>query len=165
MRTLQTFLFTTYFCLMMIVLGGTIFCVSVEYPNWFADVPFSLEVTRNFYKVSNPGYFFQTFAPLSVISGTAFVIAGWRMSTPRNLVLLSVGVLVVAELLTFLYIYPRLDVLFYAPDVASHSLEALRKAGNEFTNADRIRTLLGFTAGGLGVAALFRFFRERYAMG
>jgi len=58
MKTLQTFLFITYFCLVMIVFGGTIFAVMVEYPNWFADVPVSLETTRNFYKVLHPGYFF-----------------------------------------------------------------------------------------------------------
>ena len=40
---------------MLIILGGTIFSVLVEYPNWFANIPSSLETTRNFYKVFHPG--------------------------------------------------------------------------------------------------------------
>ena len=161
MKTLQTFLFTAYFCLMMIVLGGTIFAVLVEYPNWFADVPSSLEATRNFYKVFHPGYFFQTVAPLSFLTGIGFVITGWRIKSARNFVLMSLAVLVAAELLTFFYIYPRLGIMF-GPDAASQSLETLRQAGQQFTNADRIRTGLAVVANAFSVAALLRFFRYRY---
>src|SRR3982751_1724806 len=132
MKTLQTFLFTAYFCLTLIVLGGTIFCVIVEYPNWFADVPSSLEATRSFYKAFNPGYFFQTMAPLSLLTGIAFVITGWRIAQARNFVLISLAALVAAELLTVIYIYPRLNVLFYGPSVASQSVEALRLAAQQF---------------------------------
>lgn len=161
MRSLQAFLFTAYFCLMLIVLGGTIFSVLVEYPNWFADVPSSLEATRNFYKVFHPGYFFQTVAPLGFLTGIGFVIAGWRLAPARNFVLMSLAVLVSAELLTFVYIYPRLGIMF-GPDAASQSFEALRQAGQQFTTADRIRTALSVLANALAVAALFRFFKSRY---
>src|SRR5215217_6962762 len=119
MKTIQTFLFTAYFCLMLIVLGGTIFCVLVEYPNWFADVPSSLEASRNFYKAFHPGYFFQTVAPLGFVTGVGFVIAGWKMAQARNFVLMSLAVLVAAELLTFIYIYPRLNILFFGGDSQS----------------------------------------------
>ncbi|HUR97365.1 MAG TPA: hypothetical protein VMZ26_04775 [Pyrinomonadaceae bacterium] len=164
MKSLQTVLFTAYFCLMLIVLGGTIFCVLVEYPNWFANVPSSLEATRNFYKVYHPGYFFQTVAPLSLFAGIGFLITGWRIAGARNYVLMSLAVLIAAELLTFIYIYPRLNVMFYAPDVASHSVETLRQAASEFTNADRIRTVMAFAANALAVGAHFRFFKHKYAM-
>jgi len=163
MKTLQTFLFMAYFCLMMIVLGGTIFSVLVEYPNWFVNVPSSLEATRNFYKVFHPGYFFQIFGPLSLFSGIAFVIAAWRIAGARNLVVTSVALFIAIELLTFFYIYPRLGILF-DPGAASHSIEALRLAAQEFTTADRIRTVLMFIASAFGIAALLRFFQERYAI-
>ncbi|CAN5609833.1 hypothetical protein BH18ACI3_BH18ACI3_20810 [soil metagenome] len=162
MRTLQTFLFTVYFCLMLIVLGGTIFSVMVEYPNWFANVPESLAATRSFYKVLHPGYFFQTFGPLMLLAGVAFVIAGWRMAETRNLVTVSILIMIGMELLTFLYIYPRLDLMF-GPHAESQSVDALRLAADQFTTADTIRTVLMFTASGFGIAALFRFFRHRYS--
>jgi hypothetical protein len=162
MRSLQTFLFTAYFCLTMIVLGGTIFSVLVEYPNWFANVPSSLEATRKFYQVFHPGYFFQTTAPLALLSGIGFVITGWRIAPARNLVLISLVVLVAIELLTFIYIYPRLGIMF-GPDSASHTVDALRQAGQQFTVADRIRTGLAFIANGLAIAALFRYFKQRYS--
>jgi hypothetical protein len=164
MKTLQTISFTAFFCLTLIVLGGTIFAVLVEYPNWFANVPTSLEATRNFYKVFHPGYFFQTVAPLAFVAGIIFVVLGWKMSATRNLVLMSLVVIVAAELLTFFYIYPRLNILF-GPEAASQSIDALRTASQQFTTADQIRTCMSVLANMIAVAAMFKFFKARYAIG
>ena len=147
---------------MLIILGGTIFSVLVEYPNWFANIPSSLDATRNFYKVFHPGYFFQIFGPLSVLSGIAFVIAGWRIAGARNLIATSVVLFVGIELLTFFYIYPRLNVLF-VDESGTRSIEALRIAAQQFTQADNARTVLCFVANALTMAAAFRFFRYKYA--
>ena len=144
----------------MIVLGGTIFSVMVEYPNWFADVPTSLATTRSFYAVLHPGFFFQIFGPLMMLTGIAFVIAGWRVARVRNLVIVSLAIMVAIELLTFVYIYPRLGIMF-GPDAASQSVDTVRLAASQFTTADRIRTALMFVASGFGVAALFRLFSSR----
>ena len=163
MKSLQTFLFTAYFCLLLIVLGGVIFCVLVEYPNWFADVPSSLAASRSFYKVFHPGYFFQTVAPLSFVAGVGFLITGWRIAPVRNFVLISLAILVAAEFLTFFYIYPRLDVLF-GPGLESTSIETLKQGAQQFTVADRIRTAMTFVGNAFGVGAMFRFFKHRYAL-
>lgn len=160
MKKLQTALFIAYFSLMMIVLGGTIFSVVVEYPNWFADVPTSLESTRNFYRVLHPGHFFQTFAPLLVVTGIGFVIAGWRTVPVRNLVLITVVIMIAIELLTFFYIYPRLWIMF-GPDAASQTVDAMRNAACDFTAADRVRTFMDLVASALSIAALLKFFDAR----
>ena len=160
MTKLPTFLFLAYFCLMMIVLGGTIFSVMVEYPNWFADVPSSLEATRNFYRVLHPGYFFQTFAPLLLLTGIGFVITSWRLAPARNLVLISVAIMIAIELLTFGYIYPRLWIMF-GPDAASQTIDAMRQAAIDFTFADRIRTGMDVVGSGISVAAMVKFFDGR----
>lgn len=162
MKTLQSIIFIAFFCTMMIVLGGTIFSVMVEYPNWFANVPSSLEATRNFYQVLHPGFFFQTFGPLILLTGIAFTIVGWRITEARNRVAITVAVLIAIELLTFLYIYPRLGILF-GPDAASQPLDALQLAATQFTNADRIRTTMSLVAGAISISALFKFFKHRYA--
>lgn len=156
MKTLQTTLFVAHFSLMMIVLGGTIFAVMVEYPNWFAEVPRSLEATRAFYQVLHPGYFFQIFGPLALLSGILFVLAGWRVTAARNLVIVSVLIMIAIELLTFIYIYPRLSLMF---GTTPQSIEILRQAASDFTFADRIRTALDLIACGLSIAALHKFFR------
>jgi hypothetical protein len=163
MKTLQTILFMAFFCTMMIVLGGTVFCTMVEYPNWFASIPSSLEATRNFYKVLHPGYFFQIWGPAILLTGISFIIAGWRIKQARNMVAVTVGLLIAIELLTFIYIYPRLGILFGA-DAATQPLEALQTAAAQFTTADQIRTGLSVLAGGFSIAALFRFFKHRYAL-
>lgn len=160
MSKLQTCLFVAYFCLIMIVFGGTVFSVMVEYPNWFANVPASLEATRDFYKVLHPGYFFQTTGPLVLLTGLAFVAVGWRISAARNLVLTSVGIMIAIELLTFIYIYPRLDIMF-GPGAASQSVEALTQAAREFTFADRIRTGMDVVVTALSIGALFKYFEPR----
>jgi hypothetical protein len=146
---------------MMTILGGTIFSVLVEYPNWFANIPSSLEATRNFYKVFHPGYFFQIFGPLAVLSGIAFVIAGWRIVGARRLVAASVAIFVGIELLTFFYIYPRLNILFVY-DLGPQSIDALRLAARQFTIADNLRTGLCVIANALTITAVFKFFRHRY---
>jgi uncharacterized membrane protein len=148
---------------MLIILGGTIFSVMVEYPNWFASVPTSLEATRNFYKVLHPGYFFQIFGPLLVLSGVAFAIVGWRTGSARNLVIISVVIFIAIEMLTFLYIYPRLGILF-GPDSSSQTVEVLRQAAGEFTPVDRIRTAMDVIASAISVGALIKFFKNRYGM-
>jgi hypothetical protein len=164
MRTFQTTVFVASFVLMLILAGGTIFSVMVEYPNWFANIPASLETTRNFYRVLHPGYFFQIVAPLGFVTEIVCVIVGWRISKARNLVLASLVILVAAELLTFFYIYPRLGIML-GPEAASQTVESLRQAAQDFTNADRIRTVLSLTSAGLSIAALLAFFgwREREA--
>ena len=161
MSKTQAILFIAYFCLMMIVLGGGIFAVMVEYPNWFANIPASLDVSRDFYKVLHPGYFFQTTGPLVLLTGGAFVIAGWRIPAARNLVLVSILILVAVEILTFLYIYPRLGILF-GSNASSQSLEVLQQAASEFTLADRIRTAMVVVASAISIGALFKFFEARY---
>lgn len=163
MKTLQTILFIAFFCTMMVVLGGTIFSVMVEYPNWFANVPSSLEATRNFYKVLHPGYFFQTFGPTVLLTGILFIIVGWRIKEARNMVAAAVAVLFAIELLTFIYIYPRLWIML-GPDSASQTVEALQTASRQFTTADQIRTGLCFVAAALSISALFKFFKHKYAL-
>lgn len=158
MRNLQTYLFVAFFSLVMVLLGGTIFSVMVEYPNWFADVPASLATTRDFYRVLHPGYFFQTIGPLTLLTGIAFVAVGWSSSKVRNLVLVSLALLVAAELLTFIYIYPRLNMLFLELDI--HKAETLKQAAAEFTFADRIRTGLGVLGSAFAVSALVRLLRK-----
>ena len=162
MKSLQTFLFIAYFVLMMIIVGGTVFATMVEYPNWFAQIPGSLQATRNFYQVLHPGHFFQTFAPLFLLTGLIYLILSWKNAPVRNLMLISYLLMLAAELLTFIYIYPRLGILF-SPDAMTQPVDVLQRAANEFTIADRIRTLLGFAAAGFSIAALFRFFRQRYS--
>ncbi|PYT00277.1 MAG: hypothetical protein DMF63_06800 [Acidobacteria bacterium] len=162
MKQIQTVLFIAYLCLMLIILGGTIFSVLVEYPNWFANIPVSLEATRSFYKVLHPGYFFQIFGPLTVLSGIGFVIVGWRISAARKLVAVSVVLFVAIELLTFFYIYPRLNILF-VNDLGTQSIDALKLTAKQFTIADNIRTVLCLAANAFAIAALFKFFKHRYA--
>jgi len=90
------------------------------------------------------------------------MIAGWRIPGARKLVSVSVVLFVAIELLTFFYIYPRLNVLFVS-DLGTQSVEVLRLTAKQFTTADNIRTGLCLLANAFAIAAAFKFFRYRYA--
>ena len=76
---------------------------------------------------------------------------------------MSVALFVAIELLTFFYIYPRLNILFVS-DVGTQSLETLRLSAQQFTIADNVRTVLCLFANAFAIAAVFQFFRHRYTV-
>lgn len=140
-QTLQTIFIFAHFCLMMVFLGGAIFETFINYPNWFHDIPASLEHTSRFFQVRNPGHFFQTIFPLTILSGILFVLLGWRAKSARSFILLSLILLIVIEVLTIGYIYPRIGILL-REGATAHATDFLRQTAQEFLRAHRVR--LGF---------------------
>lgn len=110
-RNLAVGLLLLHFSLLMIFVGGALFETFINYPNWVADIPNSLTRTREFLAVRNPGMFFQTVVPLTMVSGVIFIGFAWRSGAARNLVGASLFTLVAIELATFNLVYPRLRIL------------------------------------------------------
>ena len=92
-----------------------------------------------------------------MLAGIGFVVVGWRIAGARNYVLICLAIFVGIEALTFLYIYPRLDIML-GPDSASQPIDALRVAAEQFTKADRIRYALSLIADAFAIAPVFPFF-------
>lgn len=140
-QTLRTIFIFAHFCLMLLFLGGVIFETFINYPNWFHELPASLEHTSRFFQVRHPGHFFQTVFPLALLAGILFVLLGWRARPARTFLLASLILLIVIEVLTIGYIYPRIGILL-REGAATHSADSLRQTAQEFLRAHNIR--LGF---------------------
>ena len=164
-RTFQTALLLMHFSLCMMLVGGATMETFINFPNWFADIPASLIRVREFLAVRNPGMFFQTVAPLTLLTGLLFVLVGWRVAPARNFIAASIVLLIGLELITFNMIYPKLRILLGRGDQAGlhHSTEQLTQAAHEFLTINGWRLAFLYVAAGLSAAGLIKFFNSRQA--
>jgi hypothetical protein len=162
-RTFQTALLLMHFSLFMMLMGGATMETFINFPNWVADIPASLIRVREFLAVRNPGMFFQTVAPLTLLTGLLFVLVGWRVAPARNFIAASIVLLITVELITFNLIYPKLRILLARGDQAGveHSTEQLTQAAHELLTINSWRLAFMFVAAGLSAAGLIKFFNDR----
>lgn len=140
-------------CLLMMYMGGAVFETFVNFPNWFRDVPSSLEAARDYFVVRNPGHFFQTIFPLTILSLIALLAVAWRFKKQRNLLLAALALMAAVEAGTIALMYPKIDVLL-REGTASHSVEELRETGQSFVQFNYVRMALVFVLSfGLAVPA------------
>lgn len=149
-------LFTLSFFLFCIIIGGSVYQLIVEIPNWSGGSRAGLESFRGFFRLRHPGYFFQSMVPLTILSLAAAtpLLRGRPEGAGKKLLLVLAGVLA-AEAFTFGYFMPRNFVLFLNPlgDVTD---AALMKAASEWEVANWIRTaMLLAVAGAYLRTALF----------
>ncbi len=121
------------------VMGGNIYQIIAEVPNWSADIPNSLIAYRNSFHITHPGYFFQTLVPLTILSLIVSVILLWNRPKLANKWTLSVlsGV-ILAEIFTGIYFLPKNFVLFLDP-IEGIPTEQLIKIGNHWQTANYLR--------------------------
>lgn len=155
-QAFQVVLIFTHFCLMMMVFGGAVMETFINFPNWFHDIPASLDTVKSFLQARNPGQFFQTLYPLAILTGIAFVILGWRIKPARNFILAALILSVGVELLTFVFIYPLLRIMI-AEGAAVHSVEALKQTAEQFTTLNYIRMFFFLIAEMLSLIGLWKF--------
>jgi uncharacterized membrane protein len=155
-RTFQTILIFAHFSLMMIVFGGAIMETFINFPNWFHNIPTSLDAAKNFLQVRNSGQFFQTVFPLAILTGIAFVILGWKIKPARNFILAAVVLSVGVEIATVAFVYPLLRVMI-VEGTAVHSVDALKQTAQQFTTLNFIRLVIFFVAEMLSLIGLWKF--------
>lgn len=155
-QAFQAILIFAHFCLMMMVFGGAVMETFINFPNWFHDIPASLDTVKNFLQARNPGQFFQTLYPLAILMGIAFVILGWRIKPARNFILAALILSVGVEFLTFVFIYPLLRIML-AEGTAVHSVEVLKQTAEQFTTLNYIRMFFILIAEMLSLIGLWKF--------
>lgn len=155
-QTVQSVFIFAHFCLMLIFLGGVLMENFISYPNWFHDIPASLENTNKFYQVTNPGQFFQTVFPLAILTGIGFVILGWNVKPARTFVLISLLLLICTEVLTVIFIYPLIGIML-REGTAAHSVDFLKQTAQEFVRANQLRIAFFMIAETLSFIGLWKF--------
>ena len=112
----------------------------VDVPAWSNQVPGSIDTARQYFKVSNPGDFFRVFSPLNQALGLVALLLFWKRSSKVRWLLVSALVLyVIGEGLTFMYFYPRNDIMFFSNTA---NVETLRNTLNEWRSMNWVRSMV-----------------------
>ena len=142
-----SFCATTFF-------GALLFDLVVLYPNVFANIPASLELTSEYLTVANPGTLFPRVGQATLLSGIIAVAFNWRVSKARNILLFSLAILFGGTyLITELFFNGRNEILFLE-GVAQHSVGELQAVSREFLLVNWVRVAVVFVAPWLAQAAL-----------
>jgi hypothetical protein len=115
----------------------------IDSKSWGSNIPDSIETARAYFKSVNPAKFFRIFSPINQILGLLVLILFWRLSPAIRIYLaIAVALYISGDVLTFLYFYPRNEIMFRTGQLAD--VETLRNAWREWTNMNWIRSLLVF---------------------
>jgi hypothetical protein len=118
--------------------GATCYEAVVMAPNYERDVPSSLDLARRFLQRTTPAHYFRVVAPLAQVLTLLTVIAAWNR--PRHLAFtVALGLLVIADVITYTFHYPRLAVMFKSTQLDS---ARLARAAREWAVGNWIRAAL-----------------------
>jgi hypothetical protein len=97
------------------LLGAGIYQNVVDAPNYMG-APTSLEHARGFYHATNPGTFFRRLVPATQLFLLLALVVNWKFAPGMRWTLGGALVfLVLTDIITFRFHYPRNDILFVAP--------------------------------------------------
>jgi hypothetical protein len=123
-----------------LLLGATIYESVVMAPNYERDIPTSIELARQFLKRTTPAHYFRIITPLTQLLFLASLLASWQIPAARWRLLTALGVLVLLDVITFAFHYPRLAIMFKAP--MAEDAARLRRAAREWALGNIVRALL-----------------------
>jgi uncharacterized membrane protein len=126
----------------------------VDVPSWESSVPASIEVAREYYKVSNPANFFRIFSPLNQLLGLVCMVMFWHRSKTVRYCLIAAFILyVIGEGMTFEYFYPRNAILFLTD---TKDVDLLARTLQEWGAMNWVRTAV-IAAGLVGSSTALHF--------
>jgi len=123
-----------------LLLGASVYESVVMAPNYEHDVPASVEAARRFLVARTPAHFFRPLSLLAQVLVLAGVVAAWGNLNVRWHGLIALGLLVLLDVMTFTFHYPRLAILFKEPLTAD--TDRLRRAAREWAVGNWVRNAL-----------------------
>lgn len=142
-----------------LLLGATWYETVVMAPNYERDVPASILLARQLLARTTPAHFFRAIAPAAQLLALLTVIFDWR-KPGCTAFLTGFVALVVADLITYTYHYPRLAIMFKSPE--AQDAGALRQAARQWAIGNWVRGALlvvvffAFLAGTIHLATHLR---------
>lgn len=101
--------------LLGMLLGTGVYQNVVDAPNYMG-APTSLEHARGFYHATNPGMFFRWLVPAAQLFLVLALVFNWKPDPGTRWKLAgALGFLILTDMITFRFHYPRNDILFVAP--------------------------------------------------
>ena len=112
----------------------------VDAPAWGHDIPASIATAKQYYAATNPGTFYRIFSPINQLLALLSVLLFWKRGGTMRVALLTALLLYfAAEGMTFLYFYPRNDIMFGA---VGADVETLQATWKQWSTMNWVRTLL-----------------------
>lgn len=140
MAMVQHVLLTLSLLGLALLLGATAYESVVMAPNYERDIPDSIDVARRFLQRTTPAHYFRVLTPVTQLALLGSVVLTWRSPAVRTPSLIGLGVLVLLDIITFTFHYPRLAIMFKGsmPD----DVQRLRRAAREWAVGNILRVLL-----------------------
>jgi Domain of unknown function (DUF1772) len=135
------------------LLGAALYDAVVLAPN-LRGGPTGLEHGRLFMTAATPANLFRRLAPATQILVLLSVAANWPNSQARWTLVVALGVLILSDVITLKYHYPRNRLLFTAP--LNESPQRLAVAAKQWATANLVRIALVLIAWLCVLSALVR---------
>ena len=139
------------------LLGTGVYQNVVDAPNYHGGVT-ALEHARGFYHATNPGNFFRGLVPTTQLFLLLAIIFNWKATPTRWTLVGALAVLILTDMVTFRFHYPRNDILFIAP--LTKSSEYYDGVVTEWAIGNYVRVALILTAVVLVIVSLIRIARQ-----
>ena len=123
-----------------LLLGAGLYESIVLAPNYERDIPRSLEQARGFFISRTPAHFFRVVSPLTQVLLLGSAIAGWSQPRLRWTAVTALVTLVLTDIITYAFHYPRLRVMFGDPLPAD--VAPVRKAARQWAAGNWVRIFL-----------------------
>ena len=123
-----------------LLLGATVYETIVMAPNYERDIPASIDLARQFLRRVTPAHYFRIISPLTQLLLVASLVACRGVLGARWWSLTALGALVVTDVITFTFHYPRLSIMFKEP--IPHNPARLRRAAREWAVGNLVRVAL-----------------------
>lgn len=134
-------------------LGAGLYESVVMAPNYRAHIPESIVTARNFMSVTHPGMYFRVLAPLTQLLLLLSVILHWRLRKVRWWLAAALVLMLLTDVITFKFHYPRNAVLFQN-SLEGVPVDVLETAARQWASGNYVRIVLIASAAACGLRGL-----------
>lgn len=152
MNTVKQISLTLFTWCLCILFGAIIFNTVVLYPNYFRQIPQSLELTMEFLKVRGPHHFFPPFGTAIILLNIVSLVLWWKTKNIRYILLTTVILLIVFEFIFSVTFFWGKNTIMFIEGKSKHPAEFLQATANSFQNWNWVRVI---TTGLASILAIY----------
>ena len=143
--------------LLGMLLGTGLYQNVVDAPNYHGG-PAALEHARGFYHATNPGMFFRGMVPVTQFFVLLAIVCNWKTPVTRWRLAGALGLLILTDMVTFRFHYPRNDIMFIAP--LTGTVADYDRVATEWAMGNYVRVALLLSAVVLVMLSTIRIARD-----
>ena len=115
----------------------------IDVKSWGSEIPESIGIARQYYRITNPGNFSRVFSPINQLLAIVALIVFWKQAPGSRWYLGIAAILYIsADVFTFAYFYPRNHILFNTAQFTETA--RLAKTWTQWKSMNWLRSLIIF---------------------